>query len=92
MDEANQRGCHGLRSPRGKLGMSAMAVGIVISVVVSIVRPRIFPPEQSLSFVGAIVFLILLLVHLLALFSIIFGSIVVLSTIVSGWLGRENKS
>lgn len=81
MDEANQRGCHGLRSPRAKLGMSAVAAGIVIGLIFQLVSVS----GQRLSFVGMIVLL-------LALVSVIFGSIVVLSTLVLGWLGRESKS
>ena len=81
MDEANQRGCHGLRSPRAKLGMLAIAAGIVIAWMYQLVSV----PGQHLSFVGMIVLS-------LALVSVIFGSIVVLSTLVLGWLGRESKS
>jgi len=81
MDEANQRGCHGLRSPRAKLGMSAIAAGIILSWMWQLVSAS----GQRLSFVGMIVLS-------LALVSVIFGSIVVLSTLVLGWLGRESKS
>ena len=81
MDEPNQRRCHGFCSPRAKLGMSAIVTGIVIGLVFQLVSV----PGQRLSFVGMIVLS-------LATVSIIFGSIVVLSTLVQGWLGCESKS
>ena len=70
-----------MRSPRAKLGMSAIAAGIIIGWIC----PLFNTSEQNLSFVERGVLL-------LALVSIIFGSLVVLSALASGWLASENKS
>ena len=81
MNEPNQLGRHSLHSRRAKLGMSAIAAGIVGAWVFRFAGAS----GERLSIVGMIVLSS-------ALVSVIFGSIVVLFTIVSGWLRAESKS